>query len=84
MELTDKELKLLRLNNLRRRYNALQSCAEAIQEISNEYANSLSVIKEPYEFIGLTIGDMAGSIADLAGTIIDAVFEEIEILNKQE
>ena len=84
MELKDKERKLLKLNNLRRRYNALQSCAEAIQETSNEYANDLHVLPKPYEFIGLTIGDMAGSISDLAGTICDALFEEIEKLNKSE
>lgn len=84
MVLTDKERKLLKLNNLRRWYNALQSCAEAIEEISNNNANDLHILPKPYEFIGLTIGGMAVSISNLAGTICDALFEEIEKLNKSE
>lgn len=84
MVLTDTERKLLRLNNLRRRYNALLSCAETIEEISENNANDLDILQQPYEFIGMTIKDLARSIADLSSTICDAIFEEIEKLNKPE
>lgn len=84
MEQKDNEWRLLKLKRLRRYYAAVQACAESIQEISKNNVDDLYTLENIYALLGGTIGDMSKSISDYADVICDALYNELDKLNKQE